>query len=30
MDKDCKGKCRNAAWIASGLAMIDGAMPPKP
>jgi predicted Zn-dependent protease len=30
MDKDCKGKCRNAEWIAGGLAMIDGAMPPKP
>jgi tetratricopeptide (TPR) repeat protein len=27
MDKDCKGKCRNAEWIAGGLAMIDGAMP---
>jgi len=30
MDKDCKGKCRNAQWIAGGLAMIDGALPPKP
>jgi predicted Zn-dependent protease len=29
MDKACKGKCRNAEWIASGIAMIDGAMPPK-
>jgi Flp pilus assembly protein TadD len=24
MDKACKGKCRNAKWIADGLAMIDG------
>jgi cytochrome c-type biogenesis protein CcmH/NrfG len=29
MSKDCKGKCRNADWIAAGLAMVDGAMPPK-
>jgi predicted Zn-dependent protease len=29
MDKDCKGKCRNAEWIASGLAMINAALPPK-
>lgn len=28
MDKDCKGKCRNAQWIAGGLAMIDAALPP--
>ncbi len=27
MNKDCKGKCRNAEWIASGLAMIDAALP---
>jgi hypothetical protein len=27
MDKDCKGKCRNAEWIASGLAMINAALP---
>jgi predicted Zn-dependent protease len=30
MNQDCKGKCRNAEWIAGGLAMVDGAMPPKP
>jgi TolA-binding protein len=29
MDKDCKGKCRNAQWIANGIAMIDAALPPK-
>jgi Tfp pilus assembly protein PilF len=29
MSKDCKGKCRNAEWIAAGLAMVEGAMPPK-
>lgn len=29
MSKDCKGKCRNAEWIAAGLAMVDAAMPPK-
>jgi uncharacterized protein HemY len=29
MDKDCKGKCRNAEWIANGIAMIDAALPPK-
>jgi predicted Zn-dependent protease len=29
MSDDCKGKCRNAEWIAAGLAMVDGAMPPK-
>ncbi len=29
MSTDCKGKCRNAEWIAAGLAMVDGAMPPK-
>jgi len=25
MDAACKGKCRNAEWIAGGLAMIDAA-----
>ena len=30
MDKSCKGKCRNAEWIARGIAMVDAAMPPKP
>ena len=29
MSTDCKGKCRNAEWIAAGIAMVDGAMPPK-
>lgn len=29
MDKDCKGKCRNAQWISNGIAMIDAALPPK-
>lgn len=24
----CKGKCRNAEWIASGLAMVDASLPP--
>jgi tetratricopeptide (TPR) repeat protein len=27
MSQDCKGKCRNAAYIAAGLAMIDSALP---
>lgn len=26
MDRSCKGKCRNAKWIADGLAMIDTAI----
>lgn len=30
MDKDCKGKCRKAEWIANGLALVDSALPPKP
>jgi len=30
MNRDCKGKCRNADWIAGGLAMIDAALPTKP
>lgn len=30
MDKSCRGKCRNAEWIARGIAMVDAAMPPKP
>jgi tetratricopeptide (TPR) repeat protein len=29
LSADCKGKCRNAEWIAAGLAMVDSAMPPK-
>ncbi len=29
MNQDCKGKCRNAEWIATGLAMIDASLPPK-
>ena len=29
MDKDCKGTCRSAQYIVGGIAMIDGAMPPK-
>lgn len=27
MSKDCRGKCRNAEWIANGIAMVDAAMP---
>ena len=27
MGKDCKGKCRNAQWIANGITMIDEALP---
>jgi len=30
MSEKCKGACRNAQWIASGLSMIDSALPPKP
>jgi Flp pilus assembly protein TadD len=29
MNKDCKGSCKNAQFIASGIAMIDSAIPPK-
>ena len=29
MNKDCKGTCKNAQFIASGIAMIDGVLPPK-
>ena len=29
LNQDCKGKCRNAQWIANGLAMVDAALPPK-
>jgi TolA-binding protein len=29
MQKQCKGSCRHAQWIDGGIAMIDGAMPPK-
>ena len=29
MSQDCKGKCRKADWIASGIAMIDASLPPK-
>jgi Flp pilus assembly protein TadD len=29
MDKECKGSCKNAQFIASGIAMIDSAIPPK-
>jgi tetratricopeptide (TPR) repeat protein len=27
MAKDCKGSCQNAQFIATGIAMIDGALP---
>ncbi|HEX5007385.1 MAG TPA: tetratricopeptide repeat protein [Hyphomonadaceae bacterium] len=27
MDKDCKGTCKNAQFIAGGIAMIDSALP---
>lgn len=29
LDKDCKGQCRDAQYITSGLAMIDQAIAPK-
>jgi Flp pilus assembly protein TadD len=28
MAKACKNTCRNAQWIANGIAMIDSATPP--
>jgi len=30
LDAACKGACRDAKWIADGIAMVDAAMPAKP